>query len=57
MNDITLCDGLHCPIAEQCERYLPYRPTEEMKSYFVGVPYNHNLQQCHMFYEKPKEAA
>ncbi len=57
MNDITLCDGLHCPIAEQCQRYLPYRPTEEIKMYFAGVPYNHYLQQCHMFYEKPKEAA
>jgi len=55
--DITLCDGHGCPATEQCQRFSPYVPSEKPLMYFAGVPYNHVKQECHMFYEKPKEAA
>lgn len=57
MTYTTLCDGVQCPIAEQCSRFAPYVPTEKVKMYLAGVPYNHNVQKCHMFIDKPKEAA
>jgi hypothetical protein len=57
VGDITLCDGHGCPATEQCHRFSPYVPSEKPLMYFAGVPYNHTVQKCHMFYEKPKEAA
>ena len=48
MADMTLCNGIGCPIAEQCKRYLT-KGDPQYQSYFVVAPYNVEKEGCKYF--------
>lgn len=39
MADITMCEGINCPLKENCYRFTANK-NEIYQSYFVEVPYN-----------------
>lgn len=47
--DITMCSGLHCPIAKKCFRKLAKK--SEYQSWFCEVPYDFELGECEYFYK------
>ena len=54
MPDITMCDGVNCPLKMKCYRFLA-KP-DGLQSYFVDTPYDQETQQCEHYCEyKQKE--
>ncbi len=49
MADITMCEGDHCPVKDNCYRYTA--PVNEyMQSYFVVTPWDTQGMKCSMYW-------
>jgi len=46
MPDITMCQGLDCPLKKKCHRFTA-TPTPERQSYFIKPPYKAPLVVHH----------
>jgi hypothetical protein len=46
MPDITMCEGLECPLKENCYRYTA-TPNEHRQSYFAEIPYKDGKCEYH----------
>jgi hypothetical protein len=53
MPDITMCEGTHCPIKENCYRYTA-KPNEYRQSYFVTPPYKDG--KCEHYWGEAQES-
>ena len=52
MADITKCEGINCPLKENCFRFTAIESMYQ--SYFVDVPFKDN--ECEMFWGKKSES-
>ena len=51
MSDITMCEGIGCPIREKCYRFLT--DAEFMQHYFLKTPYEYS--HCDKFISYDEE--
>lgn len=49
MPDITMCEGLECPLKESCYRYTA-TPNEFRQSYFLEIPLKED-GECEHYWE------
>lgn len=49
MADITMCDGINCPLRETCYRFKA-KPDKYGQSYFVKVPVD-NDGKCEFYWK------
>ncbi len=49
MPDITKCQGITCPIKENCYRYTS--EADMYQSYFGSVPYDYENNKCEHFWQ------
>ncbi len=50
MPDITMCEGIECPMRDACYRYTA-TPSEFDQYYFIGMPYNDESGECEEYLE------
>ena len=53
MPDITMCEGINCPLKMKCYRFLA-KP-DDLQSYFVDTPYDKETKQCEHYWGIYKE--
>lgn len=49
MPDISMCNGLDCPLKESCYRYKA-EPSTFMQSYFFDVPFDKEKGECEHYW-------
>jgi len=50
MPDITMCEGIECPMRDACYRYTA-TPSDFDQYYFIGMPYNDENGECEEYLE------
>lgn len=50
MADITMCEGLECPLKEKCYRYTA-TADEYWQAYFTKIPYDIESEECEYYWE------
>jgi hypothetical protein len=48
MPDITMCEGVDCPLKNDCYRFTA-SPSEFRQSYFMGIPFKQVDGFCYEF--------
>lgn len=51
MADITMCEGLSCPLKESCHRFTANK-NELYQSYFVDIPYDNEKKECKYYWKE-----
>lgn len=53
MADISMCEGVNCPINKECYRHTA-PVNQHWQAYFVIVPYDHTTKLCDMYWDNTK---
>jgi len=53
MSDITMCEGLECPLKEKCYRYTA-PANEYWQAYFAEIPYDIESEECEHYWDVQK---
>jgi len=53
MADITMCEGIECPLKEKCYRYTA-PANEYWQAYFTEVPYDIESEECEHYWDVQK---
>lgn len=50
MADLSMCEGLNCPLKLACYRHTA-RQNDHWQAWFTIVPYDHDTRDCEMFWD------
>ena len=51
MSPLTKCDGGHCPMKEDCQRYVSL-PVDQWTPFYWCVPFDITTNECEQFVDK-----